>query len=223
MAVRRVPRSRRRLRRYTDRRFAPYVSALGQLALAWNDLQESLAELFMTLMMNGPPKAGDFVDYRPLWIWHSIQSDRSQRKMLKEVIEHSKIDWGRPDLKRDADWLISKAIALEDRRNDAIHSPLFLPFESALGPPRVLPSLRLLNPRARKLLKRRDLLSEFGHCRDVALILSDYAQEMYAALINPQRIWPDKPSLPNPTQKKGRQGRRSAPNPAFPQPQSSQT
>lgn len=36
----------RHSQRYTAREFRPYVAALGQFALTWNDLQESLAGLF---------------------------------------------------------------------------------------------------------------------------------------------------------------------------------
>ena len=111
--------------RYTGPEFKPYVAALGQLALAWNGLQESFAALFWTMSLNGPPKAGDFINDAPLWIWHSIKSDRSQREMLKAAIDHTSVDWQRSKLKDDAIWLINEAMKLEDLRNDALHAPLF--------------------------------------------------------------------------------------------------
>jgi hypothetical protein len=201
---------RRASQRYTAPEFKPYVTALGQLALAWNDLQESLADLFWTAMMNGPPVAGDVVNYAALWVWHSIRSDRSQREMLKAAINRSSVDWKRPKFQEDANWLLKKIVGLEDRRNDAIHSPLFLTTRSlwgvGLGPEKIAPAVWLFNPRAIKLSERTQLLSEFRYCRDTSITLADYARAINGALINPRRPWPDKPSLPNPGKKKGRQG-----------------
>jgi hypothetical protein len=192
--------------RYTAREFRPYVAALGQLALAWNDLQESLAGLFWTTMLNdGPPQAGDTVDYRPLRIWQAVKSDRYQKDMLRAVIEHSKIDWKRPKFVDDAKWLLKEAINLENSRNDAIHSPLFYVDRSLYGlshpGKKIAPAAWLFNPRAVSLAKRVDLLAEFRYCRDAAMALSDFARELDSALVNPGRPWPDRPRLPNRGQK----------------------
>jgi hypothetical protein len=100
-----LPKRRDHSKRYASDEFKPYVTALGQLALAWNDLQESLAGLFMTLV-NPPPKEGDFVTYTPLWVWASIKSDRSQREMLKAAINHSPTNWNRCRMTEDLNWLI---------------------------------------------------------------------------------------------------------------------
>jgi hypothetical protein len=196
------PRKRtRHSQRYTSSEFKPYVAALGQLALAWNDLQESLAALFLTSLMNGPPHAGDIVDYRPLRIWHAVKSDRYQKEMLRAVVAHSHIDWKRSTLVDDVKWLLGQAENLENGRNDAIHSPLFFVERSLYGlthpGKKIAPSDWLFNPRAVSLAKRKDLLAEFRYCRDAAISLSDYAREMDAALINPRQPWPGRPRLPN--------------------------
>ena len=188
--------------RYTAKEFRPYVAALGQLALAWNDLQESLAGVFWTTMMNGPPRAGDIVDHRPLRIWHAIRSDRSQKEMLRAVIStHYQIDWNRPKFTDDVRWLLGVADNLENARNDAIHSPLFYVdrslYGSAFPGKTIAPAAWLSNPRAVSLAKRADLLAEFRYCRDTAVTLSDFAREMDSALINPRRPWPGRPQLPN--------------------------
>jgi hypothetical protein len=104
-----VTKRKRRLQRYTSAEFKPYVVALGQLALAWNDLQESLAALFWTLA-NPPPQPGDRVNYIPLRIWASIKSDRIQREILRTVINHSQTNWGRDRMTKDLIWLVDKAI-----------------------------------------------------------------------------------------------------------------
>jgi hypothetical protein len=64
--------------RYDTREFRPYVIALGQLALAWNEMQDTLAEFFSTLMMDGPPREGDFVNNSALRAWNSLRSDLLQ-------------------------------------------------------------------------------------------------------------------------------------------------
>ena len=194
------PKRRGRSQRYTSPEFKPYVTALGQLALAWNDLQESLKALFWTLM-NPRPQAGDSVTHTPLWVWSSIKSDRSQREMLKAAINHPQTQWDRNEIKDDVNWLIEKANSLEDSRNDAIHSPLFSVDKSLYGTwPRsekVAPAWRLFNPRAAKLSQRTSLLGEFRYCRDTAITLAEYALHIDSALINPtRRAWPNRPSLP---------------------------
>jgi hypothetical protein len=206
-----VTKRKRRLQRYTSAEFKPYVVALGQLALAWNDLQESLAGLFWSLNLAGPPEAGDTVNYLPLRIWHSIKSDRSQRDMLKALINNLQVDWGRPSLDDDVNFAIERARALEGARNDAIHSPLFSVDKTlygvTFGTEKVAPASWQFNPKAISLAKRDNLLSEFRYCRDAAITLSDYVREIDAALINRQRPWPGRPSLPTRKPKNIRQGR----------------
>jgi hypothetical protein len=214
-------RRKRGSQRYTAQEFRPYVTALGQLALAWNDLQESLAGLFWTMMMNGPPQAGDIVDYRPLRVWHAIRSDRSQKDMLRAVIAaDNQIDyWKRPLFAGDVRWLLGEAENLEYARNDAIHSPLFYIDRSIYGlsypGKKIAPAAWLFNPRAVGLAKRADLLSEFRYCRDMAITLSDFAREIDSALIHPKRPWPRRPRLPT---RGGGQGAKYRPR-TKPQPQ----
>lgn len=51
-----------------------------------------------------------------------------------------------------------------------------------MGLEKIVPSLRLLDSRAAKLIKRPHLLDEFRYCRDLAIVLSDYAQLILAWL-----------------------------------------
>jgi hypothetical protein len=199
--------------RYTSPEFKPYALAVGQLNLAWNDLQESLAGLFWTTMLYAqPPRAGDVENYAPLWVWHAIKSDRSQREMLKAAIEHSPTDWGRPSFKKDGKWLADRAEELENDRNDAIHAPLFSVNRSLYGlaaasVEKVAPAYWLFNPRARSLASKANLLDEFRYCRDYAITLSDYARSIDKALGNPESPWPKKPQLPKRKQRKSPQVR----------------
>ncbi len=192
--------------RYTSAEFRPYTIALGRLALAWNDLQEHLADLFLTTMSE-PPQEGDFINYAPLRVWHSLRADLSQREMLRAAIQYSSTNWGRPRFKEDGIWLVNKATDLSYIRNDAIHAPLFIKDKSLWGMAAkhnetVAPASWLFNPRAAGLeaglIKRNtNLLAEFAYCHNLAIVLADYADDITRALINRQRSWPDRPRLPN--------------------------
>jgi hypothetical protein len=206
--------SRRGSQRYTTPAFRPYVTALGQVALAWNDLQDSFAGLFWTTMLSQRPQAGDMFDYTALHVWHSIRSDRSQRTMLQAAVNNSSIDWQRPTLKGDVKWMLKTADKIEDARNDAIHSPLFAVDHSLYGMTStsnepIAPAWWLFNPRAAKLSQRQNLLHEFRYCRDAAIVLSDYVRGIDHALINAQRPWPDRPRLP--TRQPGNKAKRTPP------------
>jgi hypothetical protein len=208
--------------RYTTPEFRPYVTALGQLTLAWNDLQESLAGLFWTAMNRRPPAAGDFVEYTPLMVWHSIKSDRSQRDMLKAAlgIDQGKNqrtvyvnEFGRPALSEDAKWIIDRCNELEMDRNNAVHSPLFstsatkggLGAAAQYSEP-VRPANWQFNPKAIQLSAKQDILLEFRYCRDMAIYLADYAHAIDAALTHPQRPWPKRLKPPVRRQRTSRQG-----------------
>ena len=61
---------------FTDKAFRPYAVALGQFALAWNDLHVALGMLFCTVMGGGFSNPA-------LAIWHELKADRAQRDILK--------------------------------------------------------------------------------------------------------------------------------------------
>lgn len=203
---------RRRTETFTGRNYQPYALAIGQLTMAWNDLHEDLALLFIELLANGRA-------YPAADIWNSSPNDRPKRAMLKAVIATDWDDFGSrfPKLASDLTWLLREADKLEDLRNDAVHSPLiyyghdnaFAVYSGKAG--RVLPSVVFGNRRALKL-EKKDLLSEFRWCRDAAVILRDFAGSMYSA-VAARKPWPQRPSLPNRGQKKRR---RAAPRPAHP-------
>lgn len=200
-----------RFGRYTGADFDPYVAALGQLALAWNDLHEALAGLFWTVM-NAPPRAGDMVNYTPIHVWHSLRSDLAQREILKAVVEHSNTNWSGERYKwfaEDILWLLKKIMELSIARNDAIHSPLFLNPSHKMEDERLTPFEWTFNPRAISLAKRKNLLGEFHHCRDTAIVLHDYCRVLGSALVNPQRTWPGRPGLPTRKSRKSTRCNRS--------------
>jgi hypothetical protein len=170
----------------THKAFQPYVIALGQLALAWNDLHLSLAMLFCHAM------GGGFVNHF-LAVWNSAKFDRAQREMLLAAVKaqldlhplHSKMN-------EDITWICQQADRLEDGRNDAIHSPLWAtPLGAGTS---IRPVAGLGNVRATKLLNE-NLLAEFRWCRDLATVLRNFAMQIDAALSG-RASWPARPKLP---------------------------
>ena len=230
MGTKKKVRAVRGSQRYSTKEFKPYVVALGRLTRAWNDLQESLAALFWTLA-NYQPSAGAMINYNPLVIWSSIKSDRTQREMLKSVINRSAHFWGDKRALDDLNWLLDRCNELEDLRNNAVHSPLFSVRRSLYGifaftKEEVAPAEWLFNPRAMKLAERSDLLGEFKYCHDAAIALSDFARLADQSLVNwqaPNSSWPKKPSLPSRPPKKNLQDQHPQPlkKPRPPQPRSS--
>ena len=65
--------------RFTSKSFRAYAAAIGQVALTWNDLHETLGMLFMEVAFEGSLKAED--------AWQSLIVDRAKREMLKAVLD----------------------------------------------------------------------------------------------------------------------------------------
>jgi hypothetical protein len=172
---------------YTDKAYLPHATALGQLALAWNGLHEMLCVLFCSVM------GGGFVN-QPLAIWHALKVDRAQRDILLAALENHTRDAYPTKFETDIKWICDRADALEDARNDALHSPLWA---QERGPQNtvVAPYVGLGHVRAKKLLLK-DLLAEFRWCRDAAILLADFASEVDRSLSDYTRPWPQRPAWP---------------------------
>jgi hypothetical protein len=181
----------------TNKVFRPYAIALGQLALAWNELHETLALVFCMTMGRGMVN-------QYLAIWHAIKVDRAQRDILlsaAKAIDGSPY----PTLAADLEWICIKANAVEDARNDALHSPLFSSRYPSIGPS-VRPMTGLGHVRAKKL-EARDLLNEFRWCRDASQILTKFARDLDLAMSGFGLSWPDRPAWPNRGQTKRKKPR----------------
>ena len=173
----------------TNRVFTPYAIALGQLALAWNGLHETLALLF-SMIMGG----GDIGRY--LAIWHAIKVDRAQRDILLAAARAAELSGSPyPKLVSDLKWICGKANAVEGARNDALHSPLW-GARRGPGSALVMPITGLGHVRAQEL-QAKDLLSEFRWCRDAALVLTQFVRDLDAAISEFGLAWPDRPAWPN--------------------------
>lgn len=183
----------------------PYVAELGLVVYSWNKLQENLAWLFwcVTGIANGAI---------PLAIWHSIENDRAQRKMLQVALVaatsalDAKGELKNPRVKNDILWLLKMANSLADQRNDAIHAPYS--FIISPSPMKLVPNDFLSHPRAKKLkgkLRDKDIREELRWCSESAETLALFAKRLYMSFRNPEIAWPDRPRLPNRGQKKSPQ------------------
>jgi len=173
---------------YTDKVFLPYVTALGQLALAWNGLHQTLALLFLTVM-------DAKISNQYLAIWHALKTDRAQRDILLAATKSNYRGAVPLNMIEDIEWLCKKADSVEEARNNAIHTPLWA-YERGPDDIIVMPVTGLGHQRAQKLFEK-NLLSEFRWCRDAALVLTDYAADLRGPLSDYTLPWPGRPQLPN--------------------------
>lgn len=170
---------------YTHKAFLPHVTALGQLALAWNGLHEVLAFLFCHAM--GAGYSNHF-----LTVWHALKVDRAQRDILLAAVKTTPLAVPPPKFAEEIRWICERADVLEDARNDALHSPLWAqksgPNNTVVGP-----MVGLGHVRAQELLQKH-LLSEFRWCRDAAMLLHDFAYDIDLSLSDHTRPWPKRPA-----------------------------
>jgi hypothetical protein len=175
------------------RAFRPLAIELGWLVYEWNRLQAALADLFADIVCKGDSRV-------PLAIWHTINSERDQRRMLQAAIDATYIlESPKPRAHDDISWILKQLNTLAGRRNDAIHSPLvFITQLDAAGQMEgvdILPMYFFGNPRAAQL-KDKSLLQEFKWYRDHLGRLAHFAETLHFALVFPDFSWPDRPQLP---------------------------
>src|SRR5271165_2391266 len=68
---------------FTDRAFRPYALALGEIALAWNDLHVSLSFVFCGILSVGNFNFGPFQA-----VWQQITNDRGTRRLCRASRVH---------------------------------------------------------------------------------------------------------------------------------------
>jgi hypothetical protein len=100
--------------------FDAYVAAVGRVAHAWNYLHERLGVLFVTVSGMERNVA--------LSIWYSVKSDLAQRAMLRAALEATNSERSKrlPKASNDLKWLLDRADALAEDRNNAVHAPCSL-------------------------------------------------------------------------------------------------
>jgi hypothetical protein len=168
---------------FTAPHFRPVAIALGQLALEWNDLHETLSLLFCSVMHGG--YANQF-----LAIWQSLKVDRAKREILLAALE-SDIERGLPKpCVDDIKWLCGRIDVLEEEKNNALHSPFWSTGD------KIVPVTGLGHVRARKLAEKENVINEFRWCRDRTLDLKEFASQMNGAMGGSGKPWPKRPPWP---------------------------
>jgi len=193
----------------------PYSAELGHLAAAWNQLQHNLSSLFTLLVTreNTPISQA---------IWHATESDFTQRKMLRAVVD---VDQAQMPARRmltpiqaeEILWVLNEIDAkLRHKRNNAIHAPLVTitgVWDGAVRH-RVEAHFNPHNPRA-KPLRGKNLIDEFRTYAAQANALASYVMKICLAVQRPQHIsLPDRPASPqaHKTRGKPRRGKRKSPD-----------
>lgn len=187
-------------------KFKPYVIAVGRVAHAWNQLQESLGNTFAEVVGTD--------DQVAFAIWYSAKADRAQHLMLKAAIAATAdTRWStHPKAKEDLVWLVDRTISLATSRNDAIHAPVAMIIaNNALE---IIPHYFNGNPSAESMLnKEMDIVQQLDWCASWSKSLQDFADETRAILrFDLRRPWPGRPAKPDLPPK------RTRPNPPSHQP-----
>ena len=198
-----------------EKAFRPIAIELGFLLKDWNDLQEILLLLFNSI-------AGFQEGKMASAIWHSVNNDRLQRKMLlratSAVCEDVGASWrGAPTdpafkkhLYKEVEWICKRADELGSQRDDAAHSPLAASVSERGSI--TYDAFRLSgHPRATNLAGKK-LLKELKLYRDRADVLFAYVHEwLHFGSSGFSGPWPQTPEWPNhPPAKVGKNRRRAA-------------
>jgi len=196
--------------RFTEAHFDAYTKSVGSLLLAWNDLHERLATLFV-MAMGLRQFAQSFA------VWHSIRNDGGKRQALRVAVENlgAAAIGERTKLAKEIEWILDNAQKLETDRDNSAHTPVHFNFPNEvtlaelitargrtelLGTPVVTPQTLFGNTRAQRLkTPDRNLLADHRYARNRILILRDYAMALDHAWANKHAAWPDRPALPNRT------------------------
>lgn len=177
--------------RFAEKRYRPYVIAIGESTLSWNELHESLMHVFFGV-------AHGIGIYMSGEIWNSLANDRAKREILKAAAACFKNNQAALDIK----WILDRCQELEDDRNTAIHAPLWTRYDNDAGTFEIRPASEHGNRRAGRL-QGKNILKEYRRLRDTAHLLSKFCMAVAAMLFEAevgfaeQSPWPDRPRLPD--------------------------
>lgn len=179
---------------YTDKKFYPYMIALGQVISAWNESHQALSGLYSQLM------GGGFVN-QLVATFDTIDSDRTKRKVLFTALETTatiKDDLRGSFIRKEIDWTLKALTSLEDKRNDFAHSPVYA-LRNENKPLLILPEGSIGHPRSRKLQKlldeKKNLITEMRIYRDDMITLSEHILYITACLGGESVPLPSRPKL----------------------------
>ena len=199
--------------------FRPIIIAQGEVAYAYNLLQESFFSAFMFATAVERPPDRQHVEFysHSLALWHVMQNDRQQRQLTIAALESlpTKLDI-KGGIER-LDWAKKKADRLADYRNLIVHTPLsYWPQSAVVGGYLqakrliMIPRFGGISTKPSNLTKLRQIKSVrfWKALRNDLLNLKDYVDFVVRQLwwrdyerrngpvVGAHRAWPRKPRLP---------------------------
>jgi hypothetical protein len=108
-----------------------YALAVGRVVYKWNNLHEELGRLFVAVRNE---------DKAPLLTkWWSCETDKGQRKKLRDAVTNArKVRWkALPKAVADLEWLLERVDELAEDRHNAVHAPVS-PYFNADGSTEVM-------------------------------------------------------------------------------------
>jgi len=151
-----------------------HAMALGRVVCAWNNLHENLGDLFSAVI-------DGHLSERALAAWHSQQSDRAQRTMLKDTAKVALAT--RPDLLKEIEWLLKRADSMAENRNDAIHATYALLYQVGQEDAMIAHD-RYGNKRSVRLTGK-DLPGEFESYKTSIEALSVFCNRLFECVVDP--------------------------------------
>lgn len=159
-----------------------HARQIGEITLAWNNLQADLYEIFAALVAD---KNHDLAH----GLWHSIQSDKTQRDMLKSVARA--VLSQRKRLLANIEWIIKKAEMLSPFRNDAAHTAM------SFHTGRFAPNPHASRKQSLDRLYLKPVSVNWRKVRGDLYVLGSFAKWMWAEVADPGSVatWPHRPQL----------------------------
>ena len=168
----------------------PYFLALGRVAHFWNHLHEELGKLFCSVSC--------LELYHGMSIWHELKSDRSQRDILRGIVQTrlQEEDWTkqRPKVAEAIIELLNATNTLAERRNNAIHAPCSVSIRDGVKELEIIPVTFFGNDKAKRL-SGKDILSEFKWYEESAETLRRWTVDCRFA-VDACLSSPQKPHMP---------------------------
>ncbi len=165
-----------------------HALAIGKIAMAWNEYHELLGNLFASLFTKSHYTT-------TLAIWHCLDNDRTQRKLLHAAAE-TYLHFNKRGLE-ELLWLLNKTdTLLSQQRNIGIHAPLNALMEID-GTQTLLPVPGPGNRNA-KQLDGLNVLKEYAHYEQQIKKMKDFAFGIRFKLTlgkGTDDPWPDRPKF----------------------------
>lgn len=155
-----------------------HAAQTGQIMWGWNFLQAGFFQIFRNIVA---PENPDLA----LTLWHTIQSDKTQREMTLAVAATTMP----PDSKllKDIDWLVKQGQRLSPYRNDSAHTGISLGGDwDDKGRMRMMvyPDQKSARPQAVKRLQDKPVEKYWRTVRGDLWVLGRYASSLAGRVTN---------------------------------------